>query len=135
MSNWQIKSNSSFEAANNLIDHKLFNPSIHSCYYGCVQYVYYIFEDYFGHDIKDIEGGSRLVARNLSNHIWLRQEIFKSLKTKDKKAAVNFQNIMGQLCNKRVLADYHYEICKIEDANNSKKTAQVIMDVLRTFYI
>ena len=135
MSNWQVKSNSSIEAANNLISRELFNPSIHSFYYACVQYVYHVFENHFGYDIKQIEGGSRLVKKNLSNHVWLRKEIFHSLKTKDKKVAADFNNIMGQLCNKRVLADYHYKICEIDDANDSKKAAQEIIDVLKTYYI
>ena len=135
MSNWQIKSTSSFEAANKLIECKLFNPSVHSFYYGCVQYVYYVFEDYFNMDVQQIEGGSKLVARNLSNHVWLRREIFNSLKTKDRKVAVNFQNIMGQLCNKRVLADYHNTICENTDADNSKETALEIIGVLQSFYL
>lgn len=134
MSNWQIKSDYSFDSANKLIDVGLFNPSVHSSYYACVQYVFHIMSEYFGEEIEDIEGGSKTFASGLGTHVWLKKYIYNSMKSSNKPAAVDFRNSMGDLSGLRVQADYYYNIIEEREANNCHDMAIEIVALLKKHY-
>jgi hypothetical protein len=134
MSNWETKSNYSSEAANKLIDVGLFNPSVHSSYYSCVQYVYHIMYVFFNEDVASIETGSDGVSQNSGTHQWLKKYIYDSIKAKSKPDAIYFRNKMGDLSGFRVQADYKYNLVDKGQANQCKEMADKMIVFLKEHY-
>lgn len=134
MSNWQTKSTTSFDAANNLLNAGLFNSSVHSSYYGCVQFVYHIMYAFWDEDILYIEAGGQQEKPPVTSHKWLKSKIYQSMRLKDKVAAVHFRDEMDDISGIRVVADYYFEIIEKEEAEKCNERALKLVSHLQKYY-
>ena len=134
MSNWETKSNYSFEAANKLLLAELFNPSVHQSYYGCVQYVFHIMYAFFNDTKEKVQLGSKGEKEDVGTHIWLRRVIYKSIAANNKKAALMFRDEMADICGLRVQADYHFDLVEEDAAKKFNERAIKLVGFLKEYY-
>ncbi|WP_316778452.1 hypothetical protein [Pedobacter antarcticus] len=134
MSNWNKKSYSNIEASELLINNDLSNQSIHCSYYSCVQYVFHIFCNQFGMDVVEVETQSLSQVNGVGTHKWLRRQIFKSIKPKNKEAAQWFYDAMGEMYHVRANADYNHINVESVEAKYIQEKAKNVVSFLKEFY-
>lgn len=132
MSNWALKSEESFKSANKLITEHLYNASVHSSYYSCVQYLLHVMSSHYGLEDKEINNLHQQSSQ--STHKYLRNEIFKSLRTLNPDYAVDFNDDIGELCSRRNVADYRSEIIDPDEAKDIRQLAYNTLKMLKASY-
>jgi len=132
MSNWEVKSGISFKASNKLINDSLFNASVHSSYYSCVQYLLHIMSIRYNFDDDQIDNLNN--ETSMTTHKYLRTTIFTSLRQIDPDYAVDFNDDIGTLINRRVTADYKSRIIEGEEAEEIRQLAYKTLNNLKLIY-
>lgn len=133
-SNWEQKSADNLLASSLLLNNKLSNQSVHCSYYSCVQYIFHVLNHQFGMEICEVENESKRPPNKTGTHRWLREFIFDSISSKNKRAADNFYNVMIQLKTARNKADYCNEIVRADEAHEIKIIAEKLLKVLKKHY-
>lgn len=134
MSNWENKSNQNIDAAMILLNNKLSNESVHCSYYSCVQYVFHVFCAAWGMDVDEVENNSHSEFNRMGTHKWLRKEIFKSMKSKNKSDAKRFYDDMGEMSQIRANADYNHDNVGNLIAEEVKTKAINVLGSLKKHY-
>lgn len=142
MSSWLDKSNESLKAANKLLEAALPNASVHSSYYSCVQYVFYVMEYFWGDEIKTIESNSHSKVNDVGTHVWIVKTVYKHIKnncrpiyrTEARNIANDFNQLMIEMKEVRVNADYKYDLIKQEVATEVLSKAEKTIKLLKDYY-
>lgn len=132
MSQWNTKSESSFKAANKLIIEGLFNSSVHASYYSCVQLMLHVMSTHYGLDDDAIDNLNR--TSGMTTHKHLKVTIYDSLRQINPDYAVDFNDDIGTLCDRRVVADYKSEIIQDKESKDLRQLAYETLRMLKTSY-
>jgi hypothetical protein len=132
MSNWKDKSEQTFKSSNKLIIELLFNASVHSSYYSCVQYMLHISSVHFGLGDKEIDNLHQQSKNSV--HQYLRKTIYESLRTHNPDFAVDFNDYVSRLNLRRNIADYKSEIIMEEEAKDLRQLAHDTLVGLKNTY-
>lgn len=132
MSNWEIKSGISFKASNKLMTDSLFNASVHSSYYSCLQYLLHLLSVRYNYDDSRIDNLNR--ETTVTTHKYVIGIIFKGLRQINPDYAVDFNDDIGALINGRVTADYKSKIIEQREAEELRQLAYKTLNQLKESY-
>lgn len=128
MPNIRAKSNENIEAANLLVNNRLFASSIHCAYYSCFQLSKYVLNyfcncEYDNQDTKDSD-----------SHKYVINKLCDNLNNKNRFSKIDYLDNINRLRRLRNKADYTDSIITPNDAKIALQSANKAIEILTTKY-
>ncbi len=129
---FEIKSQNSLDAANELLQKAFYNSSVHCSYYGVYQFMLHVLYEELGGNkqaddaqLKDSRSGGSHEATINKITVWLSNQ--KVLP----RAAMDFADEIYRLKRQRKQADYEVKMFAFKEANKSHTQAQSLINFLK----
>lgn len=128
---FEIKSQNSLEAANELLQKAFYNSSVHCSYYGVYQFMLHILYEELGRNkqaddaqLKDSKAGGSHEATINKMTVWLNNPKVPP------RAAIDFTDKVYHLKRQRKLADYDVKMFAFKEATKLYMQAQSLITFL-----
>lgn len=124
-----VKSESSFEAAKNLVIHKFFTESVHLYYYSVLQMIKFKLANLLKNALSYEKQTEKIDLNNASTHDWLFAEI--KMRVANPKDRTTFHQDFVFLKKERVDADYNERTFNVEEALVCQEVAERLLNKIK----